>query len=460
MGRRWSRLAAVGMAMAMAVSAMAGCGKRATPENLMEDMSKNTESIESMLCNLKLAMELSAGTDSMGISLDMDLEATMNPETSHGKGRIDMNMSGTNIGTDIEMYTLLEDEQYVTYSMIENEWTKTVDTETREMLNEAAILDLNERIVEMELAEETTEVNGKECFELTGKIPGDTVTALFNEDLLDSLTSGMSVDESALADTDIPCTIDIYRDTILPARMYLDLGAYSDVLLEGMDGVSMSEYNIEITFLEFDRVDAIKVPEEAMAAAGDAVTEEIPDDVWADDGAGASAGAAEQSGELGSSWDSYTVQINDRVVTLPCTIADLEAAGLRLDVSYTPENYVVNAGEYELVWFIDSNGNEITADMINPDSSPKEVKDCLIGGISVDQYSQENGGLTVIFPGGIQIGSTREEVQAAYGEADDVYEGEYTDMHTWYDTDYYSWCEIDFDAETGLVSSMYLDHYE
>ena len=35
------------------------------------------------------------------------------------------------------------------------------------------------------------------------------------------------------------------------------------------------------------------------------------------------------------------------------------------------------------------------------------------------------------------------------------------DMYSWYAEDsYYNGCEIDFEAETGLVMSMYMDHHE
>ena len=108
--------------------------------------------------------------------------------------------------------------------------------------------------------------------------------------------------------------------------------------------------------------------------------------------------AAASSG-LGTSWDSYTVQINDKVLTFPCTKADVEAAGLSMDTEYTAENYMVNANEYELVYFMDANDNEIMAYAINNTDTAMEVKDCLIGGVSVDDYDLENGGLTVIFPG-------------------------------------------------------------
>ena len=41
-------------------------------------------------------------------------------------------------------------------------------------------------------------------------------------------------------------------------------------------------------------------------------------------------GASPQSEELGASWNSYTVQINGKVLTLPCTIADLESTGFQI----------------------------------------------------------------------------------------------------------------------------------
>ena len=169
--------------------------------------------------------------------------------------------------------------------------------------------------------------------------------------------------------------------------------------------------------------------------------------------------AAASSG-LGTSWDSYTVQINDKVLTFPCTKADIEAAGLSMDTEYTAENYVVNANEYELVYFMDANDNEIMAYAINNTDTAMEVKDCLIGGVSVDDYDLENGGLTVIFPGGIQMGASKDAVTGAYGEADDTYDGDSRSMYSWYSDDsYYKSCEIDFDAESGLVCRMTMQNF-
>lgn len=170
---------------------------------------------------------------------------------------------------------------------------------------------------------------------------------------------------------------------------------------------------------------------------------------------------AEPSSELGENWNSYTVQVNDKVLTLPCTIADLETAGVTLDVEYTPEDYVVNADEYVIAYFEDGNENELMVHMVNTESTVKTIKECLIGGISVDEFSLDEGGMTVLFPGGIQLGMGKADVIAKYGETEDIYEGDTLHMYTWTDAEnYYKNCEIDFDADSELVTSMTMMAYQ
>lgn len=169
---------------------------------------------------------------------------------------------------------------------------------------------------------------------------------------------------------------------------------------------------------------------------------------------------AEQSSELGETWDSYTVQINDKVLTFPCTYGELEAAGLTLDTSDTPEDYIVNANEYVMVFFEDANDNYVMADLINMTDNAKTIKECLVGGISVSDYGVSEGGITILFPGGLKIGSTREEMLEKYGNTDDIYEGDSLCIYTWSaENSYYSQCEMDLDAQTGLINSMNIQNY-
>ncbi len=456
--KKQKRLMALGITAAMAAGLLSGCGTKATPENLLRDMQKNAEKTESALLNFKMDIAMGDGTDDVSLGMDMNMETTTEPEASHGKGTVSISMSGMDFSVEMEMYSVQEDGEYVTYTLMEDQWTKEV-SDDGEMTGEVdSIADnVEEYADQFELAEDLVTVNDKECFELTGELDGDLFSEMMQTDMLDSL-AGYGIDEEALSDMMFPCTIDIYKDSILPARLYFDMTESMAPLMED-SGVTVSECYVDMTFMEYDTVEEITVPDEAVSAAEDGSDSglDLPqDDTYEDESVVTPAEPAEQSSELGDSWESYTVQVNDTVITLPCTIADLETAGVKMDTEYTPSDYVVNAGESELAWFMVDSGDSIMVDMINTGSEPKEVKDCLVGSVYADAYSMTEGGLTVIFPGGIQIGTPEADLLAAYGEADDVYEDEeYGNSYYWYGDDILvSGFNASIDPETGLVESL------
>lgn len=456
--KKQKRLMALGITAAMAAGLLSGCGTKATPENLLRDMQKNAEKIESALLNFKMDIAMGDGTDDVSLGMDMNMETTTEPEASHGKGTVSISMSGMDFSVETEMYSVQEDGEYVTYTLMEDQWTKEV-SDDGEMTGEVdSIADnVEEYADQFELAEDLVTVNDKECFELTGELDGDLFSEMMQTDMTDSL-AGYGIDEEALSDMMFPCTIDIYKDSILPARLYFDMTESMAPLMED-SGVTVSECYVDMTFMEYDTVEEITVPDEAVSAAEDGSDSglDLPqDDTYEDESVVTPAEPAEQSSELGDSWESYTVQVNDTVITLPCTIADLEAAGVKMDTEYTPSDYIVNAGEYELAWFMVDSGDSIMVDMINTGSEPKEVKDCLVGSVYADAYSMTEGGLTVIFPGGIQIGTPEADLLAAYGEADNVYEDEeYGNSYYWYGDDMLvSGFNASIDPETGLVESL------
>ena len=456
--KKQKRLMALGITAAMAAGLLSGCGTKATPENLLRDMQKNAEKTESALLNFKMDIAMGDGTDDVSLGMDMNMETTTEPEASHGKGTVSISMSGMDFSVEMEMYSVQEDGEYVTYTLMEDQWTKEV-SDDGEMTGEVdSIADnVEEYADQFELAEDLVTVNDKECFELTGELDGDLFSEMMQTDMLDSL-AGYGIDEEALSDMMFPCTIDIYKDSILPARLYFDMTESMAPLMED-SGVTVSECYVDMTFMEYDTVEEITVPDEAVSAAEDGSDSglDLPqDDTYEDESVVTPAEPAEQSSELGDSWESYTVQVNDTVITLPCTIADLEAAGVKMDTEYTPSDYVVNAGESELAWFMVDSGDSIMVDMINTGGEPKEVKDCLVGSVYADAYSMTEGGLTVIFPGGIQIGTPEADLLAAYGEADNVYEDEeYGNSYYWYGDDMLvSGFNASIDPETGLVESL------
>lgn len=467
MKKRRNKLVALGMAAMMTAALMSGCGKKATPENLLKDMIKNLEDAESAVTNMKIDMEMGDDTATIGIQADLDMDLDLKTGESYAKGAVDMKMMGTNIGTEIEMYTVEEDDEYVVYTMANEQWTKEeMDDSALDMAGE--LTDLTDGVKvhakSFEMSKEKVEVDGKKCFEMTGEIKGSDIAGMMESGMADSL--GSDIDEDAIKDLTLPCTIAVYEDDILPAKISFDMQDIMEKAMEA-EGVEVTVCSIEVTYQDYDSVGEIKVPKDVIEKAGGDVSDDTEDkadkaDKDDKDEDKKAEEPAKQSKDLGAKWDSYTVQINDKVLTLPCSLADLEATGLKLDREYTPENYVVNAGEYELAWFEDANGNTIMADMVNTGNDPKELKDCLVGAISVDNYDLEEGGLTVLFPGGITVGTKEADALAAYGEPTDSYKDEeYGNTYYWYDKESYdNSCTVEIDAETGLVENISLQRYQ
>lgn len=467
MRREGKRFWLVGLVLLAAVLTAGGCGKKATPENLLTDMGKNMKEIKSVSGNMNLKGEFGAAGETVSVSMDADMEVTKKPEASHMKGNIKIDAGGSNMKTNMESYQVKEKDSYVTYAYAQDQWVKQTigSDEVKEMenlLDDGMYEELKEAYKSFKLKEEPVEVNEKKCFELTGKIDGELISSFLSGDMAKSLAVDIALD--SIKDSKIPCVIDIYEDSILPAKMHIDLKDMLEKVMEDSFGeMNIDDYYVEIVYEEYDKVDKIKIPKEAKEAeeadeysGGDGFDEDK------DDGADKpETKAAKQSGKLGDNWDSYTVQVGEKVLTLPCNISDLEAAGLTLDTEDMPEDTKVDADDFELAFFQDEAGNMIMVDLINTSDSEKKVKDCLVGGINVADYDLEAGGLTVVFPGGITIGSAKEDVLAKYGEADDAYEEDTLHMYTWSDdSGNFRQCEMDIDPETNKVKEMSITKYD
>lgn len=430
-----------------AVLLMSGCGKKATPESLMTDINKNLEKVKSVSADVKAEIKVQEAGESFSMQMDMEFDTTDEPAAAYMKGSVSLKQGGSSYGMDMEGYTVEEGDSYVSYNCTENQWVRTVIEDEEEALDENVFEDLVKQHKDFKLSEEEVKIGGKACFEMKGKVKAETLDAFTGADLLESLYSGL--DEMETEDEGkITCTIAVYKDDILPARVHIDL----------------EDSYVEITYKEYNKVKEIKVPEEVLEETGAAVSDSgDKKDKDKTDKKDSQSKTVQQDARLGDSWDSYTVQVEDQLLSLPCEIENLEAAGLSLDTEMTPDGYIVNAGEDELVYFRNDQGTSIMVYLVNQTEEPKEIGECIVGGISTGQYSMLGGEVTVIFPGGIQLGTDLDTVMAVYGEADNDYEDENYKTRSWYDEDFSKFnnqCFISFDAETNQVEDMTISCYE
>lgn len=437
MKKKWAAAAV----LVLGVTAFAGCGKKATPENLLADMAKNSASMESLSGNMAVDMEMETAIGDVSMNVDMDIESTMKPEASHMLGSIGMKYVGTDTHMEMEIYELEEDGICYAYTCANGMWTKAESEKEDISFKPGTFDDFKDIKDSFVLSEKKTKVEGQECFELKGEMKGEDLSDMFDPSVLGELGAQEGITEDTFEDLSIPCTVEIYSETILPARITIDL---SDAMKgAGNEAAAVKEFSMVMTFKEYNKVKEITLPEEAKKAGE---TEEIKNvDSTAAKGA----------------WNSFEVQINSASVKLPCTIGDLEGAGLTLDAEDTPRDYIVNKQEGVYVYFIDAAGNEIRAMMFNDSGEAKAVTECKVGEISVSTYEVVQGnGLSIIFPEGVMLGMSRDEVVTKYGETDQVNESGGIQYYTWHNEteEYDSSCEISFDAQTGAATSISLNY--
>ena len=548
MKKNWKRWFAAGIVFTLTAGLLGGCGRGtpATPENLFRDMGRNLAVTNSILSNQIIELDTTTGSTETKQTANMDVEMLLDSGEIHSTGQVRTVTGDSDVSMETEIYRIKEDDQYVMYYKLQNIWFKMSQETSSDTISGETLGNLFSamRMVSssFEVSRELPSVNNKECFEMNGTLNLSAYQEYFggiigvisgNEtgDLL-GLTENKSAEDSEENNSDetsdvtdetqadattgdgaengtsvsqgisIPCTIDIYRDSILPAKITIDL---TEVLAQkGTGDTDTTKCSLTMTFLEYDSLKSIKLPKSAASAidGGDTLSSffglpgssntgkdsedssaedeekdetetgvddaeesgaDVKDQTEASDSQEKTefAGKAEQSKKLGEKWDSYTVQINDKVVTLPCTVSDLKAAGLEMDSTYTPEDYEIHPGEYQMTWFKDGNGNEIMADLLNSGEDDAQAKDCLIAGITVEKYAIKNDSLKVLFPGEVQIGDKLEKVSEIYGEPNDTSEGNLVNLYYWYTGEsHYNACEIDTDSSTGKITTMSLDHFE
>lgn len=262
-----NRIAAAGTAAVLAMLMLAGCEKKPSPQELLADVQKNISDIESIQCNLGLDAAMSLGEQSYSVGMDIDMDYIEKTETAHIKGNVSMNISGMDLGTDVEIYQVKEDQEYVMYTLMQGQWSKSID-ENMGSAGKEILFNFDDGSELFEVTASKAKINGKSCYKLEGKIRGEALEKLLEDDMMRSV-SGMDIGSEEMLEAQLPCTIWIYRDSILPAKLSVDMkDIVKSAAGEPSEGYEISECRVEITFLKFNSLDKIEVPQEALEAAG------------------------------------------------------------------------------------------------------------------------------------------------------------------------------------------------
>lgn len=467
---KWRKAGTIGIIAVMICVSGAGCKKKATPERLFQDMAKNGEKIESISGKLKANMEFSVEGQTAGIKMDFDLASTEKPEAFQMEGKISMNIAGTDVSMDMSNYQLEEDGETVSYMYANEMWVKeTIDGEEEET---ALSADMVERLTEQSkafaLSEELVTVNEKECFELKGDIGGKFAADMVGEDMLETFGMGGAVSEEDIEDLEIPCTIAVYKESILPASISIDMKDVVTKAMEEAGGMEIQELNLELNFDEYNKVKEIKLPKDAKEQAVDAggslsgllegdMEEDIEEEVEEEDTD--DAGAEKPEGP--SAWESLELNVSGKTVTLPCKVSELEAAGLKVDAEEVPADKMVKPGETEFPMLKDKNGNQVGVYCENTGDADAKVTDCTLTGFYITSRDGE-GIVDIALPGDVRLGTTEAELLEKYGEPGEKSEDTKTGIltYSWDDELFTRSLGVELDKDSKQVISIMIDIWD
>lgn len=413
--------------------ALSACSSKVDAKELLLEAYKVTSKEESMHMDLSFDMEMKmsmAGSlIKAEVSAEMGMDITQEPFAAYANMKMKMKSFGTNESTETEMYIVNEDDQMVQYSTTaDGVWSKSLmngnmmSLENFTIFDEKLVDQLNPKVVKSE------KVNGKDTHKVEITYDKDSFSYLLSK-MEDQLDSFEDIDLDNEAFDDFKLVYNIYVDKENKQILKIDGSFAEDAnkLFQSMLGTEYLEgaeftfekADIEIEFSDFNKIKEIKVPEDVIDATDLQDEEEV------------------SYGDVSTqthAWESMIVAFDGIEVNVgETTLQTLLDAGYKVDESYDEAPKKIGGEDYEYI-SVKKDGNEFSLTLYNANEKAISLSEGVITYISC--YSPT--GFTL--PNGITLGSSKEDVLNAYGEANSMY-SEYLE----------SW---EYDAEGDLYKSL------
>lgn len=219
---------------------------REVADKMLDAMSK-VESIQneiSFKMDINMSMEAEGASFDMGMSMDMDVQtvSSTNPVAAYSKAVMSMDYMGESETQTTETYLVEEDGEYVTYTLVEDYWSRSVvdDEEKDKLVNGVNYGYLKEmKDEDLNLAKEIQKIDDKKVYVLSFNVSGDYLSEQGMD--MDELM-GMGVD---MDDVSFPMTLYIDTESFLPVRATIDMDAMTD-MIDQMMAQSMGDLGVEV----------------------------------------------------------------------------------------------------------------------------------------------------------------------------------------------------------------------
>lgn len=251
------------------VNMMTGCSSKLTPAKLMSTVTKNLGKVTSVSNSLSMDIELEDVLDSTKISMDMEMENTTKPMAGHAKGTAEVDMGGTKVGSDIEIYQVTEGKEFVTYSSMYGKWSRENSKNPKKnTFNGNLFQEAGNSVKSFRIAKEPVQVEEEECYQMYGDITGKELLQFMGLDMMKAFGLVDIPGEDTIAELKIPVTIDVYKEEMLPARVMIDMtDVMNDLYDQYNKSMNVNNFVIKLGYTGFNQIQKIEVPQDVKSAA-------------------------------------------------------------------------------------------------------------------------------------------------------------------------------------------------
>lgn len=269
--RKWKSKVGVALAV-LAVVQLAGCGK-ITKLTLLKKVSEQMADAESYAMNMKMALEaggsVSGITVDMGMDMDLDMDVNQDPQIVHSTGVLAMEALGQSQDIPLEMYVLEENGKSVVYAGSNGTWTKEEGEDFSRMAGTLGAEQYLAMAESVELAEETEDVEGQECYVLSGTIEGEVLESAMGT-MMEAFEESGLLDDLDFTEVQIPVELYIGKKDSYPVQMSMDMKSIMGEALGAAASQNGVEFTcdtctMEIGFSSFNQVGSIEVPQEVIS---------------------------------------------------------------------------------------------------------------------------------------------------------------------------------------------------
>lgn len=409
MKRKMTKLLLV-FALVLPLLSLNGCAPKEDGTKLLKEAGKQMEKVKSMRMNLGMNMKMNFVLDdsnlAMAMKIDGVVDMTNDPQAMHMKMAMEVNAMGQKETQEIEEYLVEEEGSFVQYISNDGVWSKSVlydlsETNAMFSMDEKMINQLSARYVGSE------KIDGKDNDKVEVSMNMKTLKKMLGEEYAD-LFGEIDIDN----DTKITADFYIDKKSKRYTKISFDFGKLLDELLSSFMGSALlvnseliiDTFDFEITFEDYDKVEAIEVP---FSIKNGSIEEN--DNIM--------------EGNITTQthvWEDMDILMNGELITVgETTLQQLLDLGYQVQGEY--ENQL---GGYNNAFLMMEKGEQIVyISLVNNSDKKRKIEKCVLDSIYIDQ---DCGNVEVK---GIRVGSTIEEVKAIFGEANTMME--YEDSLHW-----------------------------